>query len=434
MEERIFQAQSMLEALEKVQDEMGPDAVVVSVRELQSPAWSLQKKTIFEIKAAPAGFQVKPQPKEIQPKAAPKLPAAAQPAPAAKGPLAQAPEGPLLRDDASTIEWLVDDKQAKTTQRKPQARAPLPAAPAQPATPPPARSQAPQVVLPAIPAKVEDKTPAAAPVPALSPADLPAILAGLKKRLLAQDLDPAILDRVFDLAGETLSPQSLKNEAMVQKYISRQLEVALRVSPPRDLKPPAPVVCLIGLSGSGKTSLAARMAMHYGSHLGKKVAWICADVIRAGAIAEARTYTDALNLPLQVVYTPVELKSALSEAAGAELILIDLPGYNPLDEDQVAELGAILTEIPQRCLLLVASASQKEKDLLQAAASFGVFGLNGLVITKMDETLTLGSIYNLALKSQIPLVYFSSGKGSAGRLQSASAERLVSALFNHGDF
>ena len=153
-----------------------------------------------------------------------------------------------------------------------------------------------------------------------------------------------------------------------------------------------------------------------------------------GAIAEARTYTDALGLPLSIAYTPADLIQALKDASGADLTLIDMPGYNPLDETQVEELGTFLAEIPNRALLLVASASQKEKDLFQAAASFGIFGLNGLVITKMDETLSLGSVYNLALKSQIPLVYFSSGKGTAGGFQTASAEGLVSTLFHPRGF
>jgi flagellar biosynthesis protein FlhF len=402
MEEKIFQAQSMLEALEKVQNEMGPDAMVVSVREIQSPAWSLKKKNIIEIKAAPAGTLGKPK---------------SPPAPAVKP--KPAPSTPLS-DDVSTIEWIADDKRPAAAAPKKQPLPPRPEAPAPKAASTPAQSA---------PISAAEKIPA--PVPADT---LPASLLNLKHALTAQDLDPAFLDRIFELAYESLSPLTLKNEEAVKKYVIRQLEAELRVSPPRDLKPPAQVVCLVGASGSGKTSTAARMAMHYGARLEKKVAWICADIIRAGAIAEARTYTDALNLPLIVVYSPAELKQALSDTTGADLILIDLPGYNPLDEAQVAELGSFLAEIPNRFLMLVASASQKEKDLFQSAASFGIFGLNGLVITKMDETLTLGSIYNLAQKTQIPLVYYSSGKGTMGSFQSATTERLVSALFCHGVF
>ena len=417
MEEKVFQAQSMLEVLEKVQTEMGPDAVVVSVREIQSPSWSLKKKTIFEIKAAPAGTEVKPKaaaPKEKQ--AQPASPSQPPPAPV-KSP---APKAPVLVDDVSTIEWLTDELQTVPPAKK-QA---TPAAPAAPAAP--ARTEIEQQVTSPAPRP-------SLPVPAPR-AGMPANLRKIQSSLAAQDVAPDFLDRIFELACEALPPQTLNNDELVKTYLSRQMQAELRVSPSYDLKPPAPVICLVGTSGSGKTSMAARLAMHYGVQHHKRVVWICADVVRTSAIVEARTYTDALGVPMVVVYTPADLKMVLSDTRGSDLVIIDLPGYNPLDEAQVAELGTFLTEVPRRCLLLVASASQKEKDLFQAAASFGIFGLNGLAVTKMDETLTFGSIFNLAQKSQIPLVYFSAGRGTAGSFQSASAERLVSALFSHGDF
>jgi flagellar biosynthesis protein FlhF len=224
----------------------------------------------------------------------------------------------------------------------------------------------------------------------------------------------------------------LKSPDQCRKYLGEVMEARLRLSGVRLQNPPAKLICLVGTSGVGKTTLAGRLAMIYGAQASKKVTWICADVIRTGAIVEARTYTDALNLPLAVVYTPAELKQAVAEAAGSDLIIVDLPGYNPLDEDQVAELGGLLTEIPDRCLLLVASASQKETDLLQAAASFGVFGLDGLVVTKLDETATFGSIFNVAMKTGLPLAYFSSGKGAYGSLEAASTDRLVRALLGKG--
>jgi flagellar biosynthesis protein FlhF len=114
------------------------------------------------------------------------------------------------------------------------------------------------------------------------------------------------------------------------------------------------------------------------------------------------------------------------------MVLVDTPGYNPFVEEQMVELGEMLTELPNRTTYFVAPANLKDGDLNRAAAALGIFGLDGVILTKLDETYTYGSVYNFARKSQLPLGYFSSGKGAEGALQAGTATRLVSSLFGKG--
>ena len=93
------------------------------------------------------------------------------------------------------------------------------------------------------------------------------------------------------------------------------------------------------------------------------------------------------------------------------------------------ELGALLSEMPTRCTYLVAPANIKETDLQQLAASFGVFHLNGLILTKLEETHNFGGLYNFARKSQTPLAYFTTGRETSSKLEVADPSRLVAALF-----
>jgi flagellar biosynthesis protein FlhF len=92
-------------------------------------------------------------------------------------------------------------------------------------------------------------------------------------------------------------------------------------------------------------------------------------------------------------------------------------------------LGALLAEIPKRCTYLVVPATTKEPDLFQLAASHGVFNLSGVIITKLDETHSFGSIYNFARKNQIPLSYFTTGRDATDHFEIADPNRLVLALF-----
>uniref|UniRef100_A0A7C4PK83 SRP54-type proteins GTP-binding domain-containing protein n=1 Tax=Anaerolinea thermolimosa TaxID=229919 RepID=A0A7C4PK83_9CHLR len=176
----------------------------------------------------------------------------------------------------------------------------------------------------------------------------------------------------------------------------------------------------------------ARMAMDYRQRLGKKAAWVCADTLRTGAIGEARAYTDALDLPLRLVYTPQDLSAALAGLDDVDLVLIDTPGYNPYREQEIVELGGLLSELPERALYLVVPANIKEGDLFCMSGALSVFGLDGVIVTKLDETSTYGGVYNFVRKSRLPLAYFTFGKAASAGLEAATSQRLVAALFGKG--
>jgi flagellar biosynthesis protein FlhF len=189
------------------------------------------------------------------------------------------------------------------------------------------------------------------------------------------------------------------------------------------------VICLVGASGSGKTNTIAKLGLFFSQKLQKKITWVCADTVRMGAIAEARAYTDALGIKLELVYTPEDIKEILSKSEENDLFLVDTPGYNPCNEGQMIELGTLLAEIPKRCTYLVVPATIKETDLFQSSASLGIFNLDGVIVTKLDETHTFGNVYNFARKNQVPLGYFTTGKEPSRHLEVADPARLVSALF-----
>ncbi len=117
------------------------------------------------------------------------------------------------------------------------------------------------------------------------------------------------------------------------------------------------------MSGSGKTSTIAKLAAYHSKSLGRKVAWICADTVSAGAIAQSRLFTDALGISLHLAYTPDDLVAAVQAETDADLILVDTPSCNPFQESSVIELGDFLSALRERTTFLVASANSKDTDL-----------------------------------------------------------------------
>lgn len=417
---KTFQAETMIEALQMVQQELGPDAIVLSVRDAQHraafwrrPGVELVAMSQSDIASAvgQAGAPSKKNP-VLRPSASgqgvefieerPEIEWAEPPAPAKGGGNGKTPR-----------HWQIPRLSRADLEQELLARQ----QPKQPAN---------NGHIPVETATFEPSTPHPA-------GEIPPALQRLVRQLQAQGVDDGLLQRLAHFARESLSPEWLASEDRCRAFLSQQLEADLVVqkNPPTGVA--HRVIALVGPSGSGKTSALAKLALFFRQTLEKRVAWINADTVRTGAIAETRAYTDAIGLRPHLVYSPEELKAAVAGEADADLILIDTPGYNPCSEAQLKELGTYLTAVPSRCTYLVAAATTKESDLFQAFASLSLFGLQGLIFTKLDETFSFGNVYNFARKTQLPMAYFTFGKTTGqGNLRGADAGQLVRALFGNG--
>jgi flagellar biosynthesis protein FlhF len=498
---KTYRAENMLVALAKVQEELGPDALVVSVRQVtEGPAWQVWRKPIVEVVA------VRSENDPAKPSAS--LPAGPA-APKGKGVVARAyQQGSRYQEEdtqdfagsetdqnenaqailVELIRRAREESKRKAEQEEenseraiflnkrspvPQSKkvglvdledlkpASKPAAQPNPAVkpavfPPAAAKKEPEqpakpVEAPATFAETiaqvsaEPKTapPVVQPVPAPAvsqetaskepaskpqntPAeDMPAILTRYCTQLRQQGVDEQLLTRISAVTRSALGSKAQQDDEKVCQHLKQQLAAFVRVQPET-----SQIVCLIGLSGSGKTSACAKLAAYNYINQGKLVVWICADTVRTGAIAEARTYADTLGIPFHLAYTPEDLLAVVESVQDqADLILVDTPACNPRSETSVVALGELLTVLPKRSTWMVAPATAKESDLQNAAAAFGPFRLRGLVLTKMDETNTFGASFNLAWRSQIPISFYTFGSNIVNDIAVAEINPLVDAMF-----
>ena len=89
--------------------------------------------------------------------------------------------------------------------------------------------------------------------------------------------------------------------------------------------------------------------------------------------------------------------------------------YQPTDvikamqERKLQELKQVLSGVRTETHLCLSSTT-RDKDLIQSVRRFQMFEPDYLVITKLDETEIYGNIFNIAVKSHIPLSYFTMGQ------------------------
>ena len=408
---KTFKADSALQTLQLVQAELGASAIVVSMREVPNgPTWNPWKSSAVEIVAASpdAGAHAVPTGQQSQP-----VEPMANSAPPVLRPSGNK-AGVEFIEERPEIEW-ADGSEQKLAELRVQ--------------PPPKlklnlhSDNSTPLLTPSV------ETPSKTAATGTEEKYVPAALKKIQQQLLQQGVDEKLVNGLVNVALETLSPATLADFETCKKSIVEFLGAELPVIPGSGNHVTGNVVCVIGASGSGKTSAIAKLALFYSQKLNKTITWVCADTVRSGAVAEARAYADALGLNLKLVYVPEDLKNILSNAQADDLFLVDTPGYNPCSENQMVELGALLAEIPKRYTYLVVPATTKEIDLFQLAASLVIFNLNGVILTKLDETHSFGNVYNFTRRNQIPLGYFATGRDAASHFELADPARLVLALF-----
>ncbi len=104
------------------------------------------------------------------------------------------------------------------------------------------------------------------------------------------------------------------------------------------------MVALVGPTGVGKTTTIAKLAANFRLRDGIRMGLVTVDTYRIAAVEQLRTYAEIIDLPMKVVTSPREMRRALEELQGLDLILIDTAGRSPRDELKIQELKSLLNE------------------------------------------------------------------------------------------
>jgi flagellar biosynthesis protein FlhF len=239
---------------------------------------------------------------------------------------------------------------------------------------------------------------------------------------LSEDVARELIERVRSEAvgGE------LNDPLMLLARIAQMIEDGIRVTGPIAVTPGRRrLVALVGPTGVGKTTTIAKLAAVYRLRDKRAVGLITVDTYRIAAVEQLRTYADIIDLPMQVVSTPREMREAVRRLDGLDLILMDTAGRSPKDEIKIQELKTFLTEASADEVHLVLSSVAGTKTLQQTAERFAAVGTTALLLTKLDEATGLGHLLPLLRSSRLPLSYLTNGQNVPDDIDSADPARLA---------
>ena len=193
------------------------------------------------------------------------------------------------------------------------------------------------------------------------------------------------------------------------------------------------IVALLGTTGVGKTTTLAKIAAKFVLEQRTNAALITADTYRISAVEQLKTYSDILELPLEIVYNPQELASALERHRDKDLILIDTAGRSQHNEYQLRELEEFLRINPRIEKHLVISATTKFTDARQIMNKFAQVEPDKIIFTKIDETSSLGMIVNLLHDKKYSLSYITTGQSVPDDIERAGSDILANFLLKKVD-
>jgi len=188
------------------------------------------------------------------------------------------------------------------------------------------------------------------------------------------------------------------------------------------------VVAVVGPTGAGKTTTIAKLAARWRLEQHLKVALVSVDTYRVAAVEQLRTYADIMGLPMEVVATPKEMHAAIARFADCDVVLVDTAGRSPHDNLQLQELRALVAETQAEDVLLVLNGPSSASHHRLAAHRFLEVGATGLVVTKLDEATSLGSLLQVVRETRLPVHYLTCGQSVPEDLTPADPNRLIPAL------
>lgn len=169
-------------------------------------------------------------------------------------------------------------------------------------------------------------------------------------------------------------------------------------------------VFFVGPTGVGKTTTIAKIASYFTLNLGKRVALITSDTYRIAAVEQLRTYANILNIPIKVVYSGEELNEAVEHFSDRDLILVDTAGRSHKNTEHQEELRGLLDAVDEKEVYLVLSVATKYKDLLKITQVYDEMTDYKIIFTKLDETSCYGNILNMKIQTGAKLSYVTFGQ------------------------
>jgi len=277
----------------------------------------------------------------------------------------------------------------------------------------------------------------------ISEKELNEMLKEVKLALLEADVNYKVVKEfVINISAKALGSdvmQSLTPGQQVVKIVKDELTNLLGdgTSKLNFASNPPTVIMVIGLQGSGKTTLCAKLS-NYLRKQGKNPLMIACDVNRPAAIKQLETLGASLNVP---VYSEVDNKDVVSIAINGmkqarsklcDVVIVDTAGRLQIDDILMTELVDLKRAIKPHEIMLVVD-SMTGQEAVNVAEKFNeVVGIDSITMTKLDSDSRGGAALSVKSITKKPIKFASVGE-KLSDLEEFYPDRIASRILGMGD-
>jgi len=276
----------------------------------------------------------------------------------------------------------------------------------------------------------------------ISESDIKKTLREVRLALLEADVNYRVVKdftkRISERAVGAEVAKSLTPAQTVIRIVHQELVNLLGEPGKLDLGAPPPVVImLVGLHGSGKTTTAAKLAVHL-RRSGQRPLLVAADTHRPMAITQLEVLGRQIDIPVHSeadhLRPPAICANAVGRARreGYSVVLFDSAGRLQIDDDMMTELEEIRQASRPREVLLVADAMTGQEAVAVAEEFNRRVGLTGLILTKVDGDARGGAALSVRAVTGVPIKFMGVGERTSD-LEIFYPDRLASRILGMGD-
>jgi len=254
--------------------------------------------------------------------------------------------------------------------------------------------------------------------------EMEAVLATLKQR----DLNKDVFDRVVSYLKKSKDFLRLENlDNFVLTSLGSLIKTKDFAVKERNA---GKVISIVGPTGVGKTTCIAKLAAISKIIHNLDIGIISIDTYRLGAIDQLRIFSEISNVDMLVAYEPEDMPQLIEKLKHKDLIFIDTTGRSQRNLDELNKMKEFFNDIRIDETYLALSLTSAMKNLHDAAEKFEMFDYDSFIFTKVDEAVTHGNMLNLSYRYQKPIVYITNGQIIPDDILSADSDYIARLIYN----